>query len=347
MGALELFLLYYGYEEYFSGKKRRPELSPEEKKRRDRRTPRIALKRYSESPFAYLFRSGNDQALMNCCAVDHVTFRELLAMFKPVFESYTVDKKTGEIREKKHKNRGRKREMDAIGALGLVLYWYRTRGSCAQAIAMAFGLTSTPLYLWVKFSRKCLLFALQDEPSARVLPPSKDEVDQMAEAVTNKYPILEDYKVWGAIDGLKIGLQQSGDWFVQNMYYNGWKGSTFVNCVFVFGADGKIRICVINAPGTFHDSSIAEYGVYQGLEKVFDCTGGRVVVDSAFRLQAKGFLLRSAQTVKDEAPIETHLVNEAATSVRQMSEHGMAMIQARLATYGCLFGLRQFNLGNI
>ena len=37
-------------------------LSDEDKHRRDKRIPRISIQRYSESPFFYLFGSGNDQA---------------------------------------------------------------------------------------------------------------------------------------------------------------------------------------------------------------------------------------------------------------------------------------------
>jgi hypothetical protein len=36
------------------------------------------------------------------------------------------------------KKSGRKRELDAVGCLGLVLHWYRTRGSCARALSMAY-----------------------------------------------------------------------------------------------------------------------------------------------------------------------------------------------------------------
>ena len=50
--------------------------------------------------------------------------------------------------------------MDAVGNLGLVLYWYRTRGSVVQGVCMAFGLTSTPMYKWIQFGRRVLLFAL-------------------------------------------------------------------------------------------------------------------------------------------------------------------------------------------
>ena len=73
----------------------RPILSAEDRKRRDRRTPRLAIRRYSESSFVYLFKSGCNQALLNCCGVDHKVFRQLVTLFAPVFNRYTFDKNTG------------------------------------------------------------------------------------------------------------------------------------------------------------------------------------------------------------------------------------------------------------
>ena len=75
----------------------KPELSNEDKRRQDRRTPRIAIRRYSKSAFLYLYESGNNQALLNCCGVDHPTFLELLDMFAPVFNLNMFDENTGRI----------------------------------------------------------------------------------------------------------------------------------------------------------------------------------------------------------------------------------------------------------
>ena len=67
------------------------ELSPEEQQRRDRRTPQLAIRRYVESSFHHLFYSWFDQALLNCCVgVDHNVFRDLLAIFAPVSNKYTI-----------------------------------------------------------------------------------------------------------------------------------------------------------------------------------------------------------------------------------------------------------------
>ena len=178
--SLELLACYFILEEDLD----KPELSLEDKRQRDRRTPRIALKKYSKSSFHYLYGSGDEQALLNCCAVDHKVFRELLRLFVPVFNSYRYDENTGTLKKLKKtqwgRPNGRKRDMDAVGTLGLVLYWFRTRGSVARAVCMAFGLTATPMYKWIKYGRRVLLFALQHHPHAKLALPTPEKVESYA-----------------------------------------------------------------------------------------------------------------------------------------------------------------------
>ena len=98
-----------------------------------------------------------------------------------------------------------------------------------------------------------------------------------------------------------------------------------MNCVFVFAPDGKIKACILNAPGTFHDSAIADYGAYEKMEEIYNLYGGKVVVDSAFNLANKNYLVKSSQRDPDDA--HGIVLNREATSVRQLSEWGMRMIQ--------------------
>ena len=113
----------------------RPELSTEQRRRRDRRTPRIAIRKYPHSSFLHLFDSGDDQALLNCCGMDHKIFKKPLSIFEPAFNTHVPDPKTGLCRKLKRTARGkmagRPREMDATGCLGLVLFWFQTWGSAA------------------------------------------------------------------------------------------------------------------------------------------------------------------------------------------------------------------------
>ena len=75
-------------------------LSDEEKRRRDRRIPRSALREYKYSSFRYLYSSGNDQALLNATGFDHATFQILLTKFKKSYDHHMVSLSTGRICKK-------------------------------------------------------------------------------------------------------------------------------------------------------------------------------------------------------------------------------------------------------
>eukprot|EP00536_Pseudo-nitzschia_multiseries_P005992 jgi/Psemu1/192120/e_gw1.123.37.1 len=146
-------------------------------------------------------------------------------------------------------------------------------------------------------------------------------------------------------------LQQSGDWTKQNPYYNGWTSATYINSVFLFCPDGRIRACVLNCPGSWHDSTQADYGLYEKKMKLmYKLYMVQVLVaDSAFKLSTNDYLLRSSQydplrtapveiaegtpteeaaAMKQRAVCKANAVNRDATSsVRQMSEWGMRQIQ--------------------
>ena len=73
-------------------------------------------------------------------------------------------------------------------------------------------------------------------------------------------------------------------------------------------------MCLLNAPGTFHDSVMADYGVYDAMETVYDESGGKVVVDSAFNIGSKDYLIKSSQ--QDPLDERALLLNRQATSIR-------------------------------
>ena len=66
---------------------------------------------------------------------------------------------------------------------------------------------------------------------------------------------------------------------------------------------------------------MAEYGIYDKMEQLFIDTGVRIVVDSAFNLAGKPYLIQSSQDDPVHAGARGVTLNEAATSVRQLSEH--------------------------
>lgn len=166
-------------------------------------------------------------------------------MFEPIFNTWACDE-AGKVTKKrtmtKHgKPLGRQREIDATGALGLVLHWYRTRGPVFRDIATAFGLTATPMFKWLKFSRRCLKYAIQDHPNTKVVTPSDKEVEEYAAAISTKYPILGPKKIWGAIDGLRVPLQPTASYNERDHYYHESTSSTSIKNMFLFSPDGQIQ----------------------------------------------------------------------------------------------------------
>jgi hypothetical protein len=183
---------------------------------------------------------------------------------------------------------------------------------------------------WLKFGKRVLVSTiLQDHPDARIRKPNAAKVLSYTKAMSTQYHHVVD--VWAACDGLKLTMQASMDDITQNMFYNGWThGHHYISCIFVFAPDGKIQICSLNTPpGCWHDSTQADQGgVYNKIEEVFEATGGKVVIDSAFALGQRGYFIKSAQPL-DPMDAQELLRNRYATSVRQLSEWGMCQIQAK------------------
>ena len=259
--------------------------------------PQNCFKRHSESASRFLSDSGNDQALVDCCAVDHKLFKGLLELFQPVFDSHAIDWETGLIKKLKQSRvrRVHPRKVSATGVLGLVLFWCQMQGSSARAISLTFGLAASNMHGWLQFGQGGLLHSLQCHPAARVMTRTGTDVNECVHAVAAKCLLLGEEQAWAAADGSKLPLQQSSHWLKQNVSFNGQLSHTCVNSVFVFGSEGLIRCATINCPGSWHDSTQADCGVCSELKFIHALCGLGVVVDSAFGLQAKDFLIKSGQ----------------------------------------------------
>ena len=66
--------------------------------------------------------------------------------------------------------------------------------------------------------------------------------------------------------------------------------------VFVFCPNETIPITFFNVPGSVHDSQVAHWGmVYDKLGAMYDETGGKCTVDSAFGKVNRPFLVKLSQ----------------------------------------------------
>jgi DDE superfamily endonuclease len=307
-------------------------LDEEGRQRRDRRLPRDALLLPLESPWERLFASLNDQALITVTGFDHASFGSLLTLFSPWFLGHTPWTNSRKpfvalpVDERRSKRKGRGRMISDRACLGLTLAWYRFRGS-EYILQGWFGLTGTPANVWLKFGRRGLLILLGDNGDAKVEMPDNEKVYELCRAVHERHDLLPD--VYSVADGLKLYFQQCRDLDEQSMYYNGWQHDHFVSCVFVFSVDGRIIRCIVNAPGSLHDSTLAEWGgVYEVLQEVYERTGAKCCVDSAFATANNPFLLKSSQNAHEMEGPMAMLRNKQATSLRQAAEWGMRAIQS-------------------
>jgi hypothetical protein len=152
-------------------------LSLEGRQRRDRRIPRAALLPPSHSCWMRLYLSGNEQALITVTGMDYAAFHTLAALFEPWFNSHTpwVGGSDGSCFRPldPDKSGGRKRLINAQTCVGLVLAWYRFRGS-GFVLQGWFGLTGSHASVWLRFGRRGLFLSLKDQLDARIAMPTDE-----------------------------------------------------------------------------------------------------------------------------------------------------------------------------
>ena len=307
------------------------ELTAEGRQRRQRGLPREALLDPEDSPWNKLYFSGNDQALITVTGFDHNAFETLMVMFRPYYCSYTPwtgqnDGRTFKrLRKPVALGTGRKRMISDHACLGLTLCWYRFRGP--EFILQGwFGFTSTHCNVWLRFGRRMLFKTLYKNDLAKVHYPSDEKIKQLQQLINARHPALKN--VYATADGLKLYFQATTDVEEQNKFYNGWQHKHYITNLFVFSADGRIIKCVLNAPGSLHDSTLAEWGnVYNTMEEVYTRTGGKVCVDSAFQAQDADYLILSAEDLTKCKSAQEITEKVQATSLRQAAEWGMRAIQ--------------------
>ena len=304
-------------------------LSDEGRERRSRGLPRSVLLDPDKSPWQRLYDSGSDQAFITVTGFSHEAFFDLLQFFEPLFERYTPWTGDNDGRSFKilpRKKKGRPRLITAHSCLGLCLSWYRFRG--AEYIMQGwFGFTATHCNVWLRFSRRILFMALHQNYLAKVRYPDDATIEEYKAMIERRHPALKD--VYATADGLKLYFEKCWDGEAQNKFYNGWLHSHFITNLFVFGADGRIIKCVLNCPGTLHDSTLANWGgVYSKMEEVYERTQGKVCVDSAFEASSNAYLIKSATDLTQCKTRKEIRIALQATSLRQAAEWGMRAIQS-------------------
>jgi hypothetical protein len=301
-----------------------------QRRRRHRRIPRCALLAPKQSAWRRVYESGSDQALITMTGLDFETFHFIEPDFKYFYDRYSPYSKEGaivalQLDADDNVLKGHPRLMSAADGLGLVLTWTRTRGS-TMVLELIFGMTQTSILDYLAFCSHILINVLMGKEDAKIKRPAIEKNQEYKQAVLQPHPLLED--VWCTMDGLKLMLECAGDDVVQNRFYNGWTCDHYVGAVIVFCPDGTIPMCCYNVPGTVHDSNIAAIGnIYDKLGTIYNLTGGKCTVDSAFARNTYPFLIKSRKPSPDMTLDDIEVARDA-TSMRQSSEWGMRAFQS-------------------
>jgi hypothetical protein len=148
---------------------------------------------------------------------------------------------------------GRPPLMDPIAQLGLYLFFVgSTMG--IKHLCLIFGVTPSVCSRTITAMLSLVVQKLKVHPWARVKFPDEDQMASFARQIKSREPEVDD--VIGFMDGLSLTSECTSEMLEQNSMYNGYHSDTMVNNIIAYGPDGKVFLCAVNFPGSWHDGSI-------------------------------------------------------------------------------------------
>ena len=139
----------------------------------------------------------------------------------------------------------------------MTLKWILSKSE-QKNLNVQFGAVASTYSNCVTLGLCTMAFCLADHPKAKVFWDQSIEALQYASKRTKMF--LDVPNVVGMMDGIKFRSREPLDQVLQNSNYNGWTCSVYRNCVFVWDPFGKIVDCVLNNPGSMHDSKMTRWG---------------------------------------------------------------------------------------
>ena len=285
-------------------------------RKEEKQSYRLGLKR---SPWRKLLDNKSSNEFKLYLGVNLVVFDRLVSIFKSYIDLHEPSQRNASlpniVYDANAKNSYINNKFCFEDRIGIILLYINS--TCEMKyLGLLFGISRHRISRAINRDINTLVEALKDHPDARVSWPTDEEMADLIERTNRKYPMLERYNVWGAIDGCKVAIETSKDPNLQAAYYNGWLHSHVVVNVLLVDTRGVFRFAILNALGTTHDSQAARIG---GLyEKVK--AGTNVVGDSAFA-NVPGFIKLSERNVLDLQH------GQNLRQVRQISEWAMHIFQ--------------------
>ncbi|KJA13320.1 hypothetical protein HYPSUDRAFT_1079676 [Hypholoma sublateritium FD-334 SS-4] len=276
-----------------------------------------------------LFRSRNDRAFITTMGFDVDTFELIItAGFGRRWLEQPIRRNDASTTGN---SRPHGRSLDAWGALGLVLHFLNSTMH-EKTLQQVFAIVPTTASRYINFALHILLQTLQELPEASIRwPKTSEECQNHNNLITSRHPRL--LGAFASIDGLNLPTQTSNDPDVENSTYNGWLSEHYISSVIVFSPEGLILGANFNAPGSWHDSRVAQ-PIYKKLKEETP-DGFYLVADTAFPRGTQDIEGRIMAPIKTgqrfrgtvEEIEERFAFDRELLSYRQTAEWGMRSIQ--------------------
>ncbi|KAF7340349.1 hypothetical protein MVEN_01954100 [Mycena venus] len=291
--------------------------------------PQLVRNPRGATAWQILYRSRSDRAYITTMGFDVATFDKILdAGFGVAWDTKPIPRadapNTGATRPGA-------RSLDASGALGLVLH-YLNSTMREISLQQIFALIPSTVSRYITFGLNLLLYILRRMPDARIhWPENEDEFSGYNKLIVARHPRLTG--AFASVDGLKLLCQTSDNPEIENATFNGWLSEHFITNVIAFVPLGTVIAAKINAPGSWHDSRVAQ-PIYEKL-RTRTPDGFYLVADTAFprgAQQIEGKIrapIKAGQRMQGTvAEIEERLAfDRELLSYRQTAEWGMRGLQ--------------------
>ena len=269
------------------------------------------------SPWTHLYHNADDDSFFMMTGVTREVFNMLLAIVYPPPDPSSL-----------RSRRGRPRSLLAHSELGMFLFFI---GSTMQIkyICILFGCTPSVCSRVLRRLLKTIPRKLRNHDFSKVVFPDEEKMAEYATMIQLREPVAHD--VIGFMDGVAVLSECTSETIEQNAMYSGYYSDTVVNNVIAYGADGKVFLCAINFPGSWHDGSICTNILPFIRERIGSY---KVCVDQGFPRSgdADGVLVGpiSRRSASRLSPILRDYVlrlSNSYVSLRQASEWGMRGLQ--------------------
>jgi DDE superfamily endonuclease len=253
--------------------------------------------------------------------------RFLATLYEPYWHGLSPHNTTKYFKEiHQPSSGGAPRKINAKSCLALCLSYYRFRGSY-YILQGWFGMTNTNLSDWLRFTMLVLICVLSNQEQVKIKMPSDNLIQMYASIISKQHLYLKN--VFCVCDGLKLMLERSVNKNIQGRFYSGWLHGHYVNNLFVFTPDGRIIFRALNAPGSMHDSTLAqESGLYAILNEIHARLNVKCCMDSAFNSKDNPSVLKSGQPADPNMTNEEEMILRELISCRQQAEWGMRAMRS-------------------